>query len=152
MGEAAAMTRWMGGWNPNCGVFVTMRTSVALASPRSNQIETTLFVEGRTTTRNEHEKTFARRSSLGRIRGPRIRGRYRRAALCQGPGLYGAAGGLQLDRLLYRRPCRRGVWRRQQPVGQFRPLPRRRAGRLRLSIRRQLGVGRRGAIFLACEQ
>src|SRR5882724_40017 len=82
------------GWNPNCGGFVTMRTSVAPAPPRSNQIETTLFVEGQTTTQgNEYEKTFAWRSSLGRIRGPRLVSRSRCAALHQGPGLYGAAGG-----------------------------------------------------------
>src|ERR1700709_2341845 len=90
------------GWNPNCGGIVTMRTSVAPATPRSNQIETTLFVEGQTTTLkgNEYEKTFAWRSRPGRIRGPCIRGRYRCATLHQSPGLYGAGGGLQLDRLL----------------------------------------------------
>jgi hypothetical protein len=44
MGEAAS---WVG-WNPECGGFVTMKTSGAPAMPRSNQIETTLFAEGQT--------------------------------------------------------------------------------------------------------
>ena len=34
-------------------------------------------------------------------------------------------------------------------LGNDAPLPRRRAGRLRLSVRRQLGFGRRGAVLLA---
>ncbi len=80
-------------------------------------------------------------------------GRRRPAAAARDQGA--AAGpdpdgaGLQLDRLLYRRPCRRGVCRRQQPGRQRRPLPRRRPARRRLPVQFELGAGHRGTVWLA---
>ena len=59
---------------------------------------------------------------------------------------------LQLDRLLHRRPSRRRVRGRQQPRRQRRPVHGRRAGRLRLPVRHQLGDRRRGPVQLAFQQ
>src|SRR6202044_1803500 len=82
-----------------------LRNRQAPALPRSNQTDATLFDKGRTTqTGNIHEETLARRCRCYRVRGTCCGGGLACAHLCQGSRLYAAASGLQLDRLLYRRP------------------------------------------------
>src|SRR5260370_42433948 len=73
-----------------------LRTIHAPALPLSNQIEATLFDEGRNDDEwgSSYEENFARRSRHCCVRSARFRGGHPAAHLYEGSGLYGARTGL----------------------------------------------------------